>query len=566
MITKAGVPAKKVVVGVASYGRSFKMADANCRGPMCKFTGSSSESFAQKGMCTNTSGYISNAEIKDIIEGGDNIKTWTDETESDYLVYDNTEWVAYMSDEIKAKRTKKYQAMNFGGTSDWAVDLQAFLPNGVDPEAPPPSEIDSNLESCDSDYATLDDVANDAGKISSRCAPIYVLRILKRLLDESLASYDDIMHDGYDKKFDLYAKTVAGMGPSALRDYFVNHGDQYFSCEIVERVTCCRGCYYVHGDNDPACKYCSDPLCRQSTPWGGFKEGISEFHNFSERCLPDTSQRGLGPHDEQSIYWTLRPDRESQWWEDIYQEFEMEKDDVTFVPRTLAPNGKPERGCELEENRAESCDYRNYWFNVPRLHDWDKNDISNPKDQIFKALDNIGPTGGDIDTAIFEIKALLYPASANDLVDALAIPVLMVGEAIKAMQAIVKTAEEIEEAQKKEFILLFLSAVLFIVPAIGEGLAAIGLASLGRVLSLLGEAGSAAQGIYDVANSDVSGPLEIIGLVFGAAGGIFDAAKVAQAAKVRRQMSANDVGKLGDDVKGSLDKVTKVLQNGVCKL
>lgn len=567
MITKAGVLAKKVVVGVASYGRSFKMADASCRGPMCTFTGSSNESFAQKGICTNTSGYISNAEIKDIIEGGDNVKTWTDETQSDYLLYGNTEWVSYMSDETKAKRTKKYQDLNFGGTSDWAVDLQAFLPNGVDPEAPPPSDIDSDLDSCDGDYATLDNVISDAGKISSHCASIYVLRVLKRLLDESLASYNDIMNDGYDKKFDLYAETVAGMGPSALRDYFVNHGDQYFSCEVVERVTCCPGCYYVHGENDPACKYCSNPLCREATsPFGGYKEGISDFRNFTERCLPDTSQRGLGPHDEQSVYWTLRPDQESKWWKDIFLELEMEKDDITFVPRQLAPNGKPVRGCEFEENRAESCDFKNHWFNVPSVHDWDKNDISNPKDQIFKALDNIGPMGGDIETAIFEIEALLYPASAHDLVDAMAIPVLMVGEAIKAMQAVVKTAEEIEEAQKKEFILLFLSAVLFIVPAIGEGLAAIGLATLGRVLSLLGEAGSAAQGIYDLASSDVSGPLEIIGLVFGSAGGIFDAAKVARAAKVRRDMSPNDVGKLGDDVKGSLNKIAKILQNGVCRL
>lgn len=36
MMTKAGVPSHKVVMGVTSYGRSFKMTDPTCRGPLCK--------------------------------------------------------------------------------------------------------------------------------------------------------------------------------------------------------------------------------------------------------------------------------------------------------------------------------------------------------------------------------------------------------------------------------------------------------------------------------------------------------------------------------------------------
>ncbi|RKL16563.1 hypothetical protein BFJ68_g5178 [Fusarium oxysporum] len=39
MVTKAGVEARKLVVGVSSYGRSFKMSSARCKGPMCTFTG-----------------------------------------------------------------------------------------------------------------------------------------------------------------------------------------------------------------------------------------------------------------------------------------------------------------------------------------------------------------------------------------------------------------------------------------------------------------------------------------------------------------------------------------------
>jgi GH18 family chitinase len=67
MITKAGMPSSKVVVGVTSYGRSFRMAEAGCTGPDCTFTGTKLESHATPGRCTGTSGYISDAEICEII-------------------------------------------------------------------------------------------------------------------------------------------------------------------------------------------------------------------------------------------------------------------------------------------------------------------------------------------------------------------------------------------------------------------------------------------------------------------------------------------------------------------
>lgn len=51
LITKAGVPASKVVVGVTSYARSFEMEDPSCTGPNCLFTGPASG--ATPGQCTN---------------------------------------------------------------------------------------------------------------------------------------------------------------------------------------------------------------------------------------------------------------------------------------------------------------------------------------------------------------------------------------------------------------------------------------------------------------------------------------------------------------------------------
>ena len=38
MITKAGVEARQIVIGVSSYGRSFRMSDGSCTGPECIYT------------------------------------------------------------------------------------------------------------------------------------------------------------------------------------------------------------------------------------------------------------------------------------------------------------------------------------------------------------------------------------------------------------------------------------------------------------------------------------------------------------------------------------------------
>jgi GH18 family chitinase len=70
MITKAGAASNKVVVGVSSYGRSFKMAQSGCDAENCEFVGSAQLSLANNGRCTETAGYISNAEINEIIFSG----------------------------------------------------------------------------------------------------------------------------------------------------------------------------------------------------------------------------------------------------------------------------------------------------------------------------------------------------------------------------------------------------------------------------------------------------------------------------------------------------------------
>lgn len=131
MVTKAGVPANKVIFGMPLYGRSFKMTAAGCTGPQCTFVGK--ESAAAPGRCTGTRGYISNFEIRELIATKSTVKQLKTAEGDDILVYDDTEWVGWMPKQKYDERSNWVKGLNFGGTTDWAIDLDADYDIGDGP-------------------------------------------------------------------------------------------------------------------------------------------------------------------------------------------------------------------------------------------------------------------------------------------------------------------------------------------------------------------------------------------------------------------------------------------------
>ena len=125
-ITKAGVDSGKVVVGVSSYGRSFNMAEVGCYGKDCLFTGSATVSDATKGPCTNTAGYISDAELNIIMKNASRVnQNLLDSTSnSRTVVYDSNQWVAFVDESIRTARTGIYKGLGMAGTTNWATDLE----------------------------------------------------------------------------------------------------------------------------------------------------------------------------------------------------------------------------------------------------------------------------------------------------------------------------------------------------------------------------------------------------------------------------------------------------------
>lgn len=76
-----------------------------------------------------TAGYIANAEIDEIAARNPNAQILYDAaSDRDIMVYDDIQWVAYMSNATKSVRIDLYQqSFQMGGVSNWAVDLEAFL-------------------------------------------------------------------------------------------------------------------------------------------------------------------------------------------------------------------------------------------------------------------------------------------------------------------------------------------------------------------------------------------------------------------------------------------------------
>ncbi|KAI1772844.1 carbohydrate-binding module family 24 protein [Hypoxylon cercidicola] len=144
LITKAGVPNNKIFVGESSYGRSFHMAVDGCWGPMCDFTGTRTESDAQPGRCTKTGGYIANAEINELIRTGAVQQLHDGDSNTDVLLY-NGDYVSYMTPVTKNTRREDWKNLNFAGSIDWAVDLQAFGADDLDSK---PDRPETGEEGC----------------------------------------------------------------------------------------------------------------------------------------------------------------------------------------------------------------------------------------------------------------------------------------------------------------------------------------------------------------------------------------------------------------------------------
>jgi len=114
-----GCPKEKLIMGLATYGRSFTLEDPNQTG-----VGAPAKGAGDKGEYTGVEGFLSYYEVCTRIGQG-----WTDVYDEEQVanyIYKGNQWVGYDSIESLEIKTQYLMQMGLGGAMVWTYDLDDF--------------------------------------------------------------------------------------------------------------------------------------------------------------------------------------------------------------------------------------------------------------------------------------------------------------------------------------------------------------------------------------------------------------------------------------------------------
>ncbi|GAB1317047.1 hypothetical protein MFIFM68171_07257 [Madurella fahalii] len=194
------------------------------------------------------------------------------------------------------------------------------------------------------------------------------------------------------------------------------------------------------------------------------------------------------------------------------------------------------------EDVLECLDKNDNWFRYFPIADYDKTEVYNPKEIISDSLPNVGDMLNRFQV-VSEYGDWNEFMLVSDLVDATSLPAFSSEEAVTSMEKIVETADEIVQAQREEFILSFITGLLFWIPFVGEAVGAAGMTTARTLLRLIGGVGEAGMAIHDVIGNPDNAFMAVFGYLLGAGVG---RAGFKSAAESRRGMSADEFNSLAN--------------------
>ncbi|EGE82986.2 bacteriodes thetaiotaomicron symbiotic chitinase [Blastomyces dermatitidis ER-3] len=124
LLWRVKVPPSKIVIGFGFYGRAFTLQNPSCGEPGCPFSAG-----AKPGVCTGQSGYLSQYEIRDILNKNSNSKRSTTSVTHDkeaavkYFSWDSNQWISYDDEDTFKQKVDWADEVGFSGSLIWASDL-----------------------------------------------------------------------------------------------------------------------------------------------------------------------------------------------------------------------------------------------------------------------------------------------------------------------------------------------------------------------------------------------------------------------------------------------------------
>lgn len=173
----------------------------------------------------NSAGYISNVEIQALISqaNGDNPDGLTIsqyEDEGDIIIYNDNQWVSWLTPDSYNKRKTWYDGMNFGGSVDWAVDLNRTYGNNGTGDLQESDDEWEEYKPCPTKiYNNLDDLIG-ASDLPAHCIAQMTLDTLVKMLDVAYDNYTDV-NNGYDEMFGYYVTYIEKIVPAVLENAFM---------------------------------------------------------------------------------------------------------------------------------------------------------------------------------------------------------------------------------------------------------------------------------------------------------------------------------------------------------
>ncbi|KAI9352033.1 glycoside hydrolase [Obelidium mucronatum] len=119
LVTHAKFPKNKLLLGLAFYGRSYKLTDpASCNGIGCSFVKGGN---AYAGACSQTSGYVFMSDILSLRAGGA-IARSDATTGTSWLITSDGSWVTFDSYADFKRKDAYAKSICLGGTFVWEID------------------------------------------------------------------------------------------------------------------------------------------------------------------------------------------------------------------------------------------------------------------------------------------------------------------------------------------------------------------------------------------------------------------------------------------------------------